>query len=1182
MYYKDKIKGIFSYLLNIKSLEDKITRNILDYDNLYWGSELERTEGCTVNKNSDRNWWLKINNECRNLYEVFFKLYFDLQRRGSEIEVIWGHGLMVWEIDNKKIVHPILTTKMKLSFDNESKALTLIKDNKTIINTSIFHGINIPNSRKLFELESRLSNISLDPRNIESVEKIFNQVTAYLSTDGRVVMDTIFNKQISPCCYPVIYNESVIFTRKNSMSLWQSEITNIISKIDNGYPIPRTVKGLVDEIKIEESKENNDIEENFQSWRSISEEFMFPLEQSLEEEKIINKISENYGVVVQEASELQKTYTIVNLICHLVAHGKRVLVTGETDRTIKVLFKNIPESIKPFCLSVLGNDTNSLKELEKSVEKVGHNLKMSTEDLESEIKELKQSLNICRRNQNNLYNKFNELQSIEGGEVNYGGQLYKVIDVAKWVNENKGIYSWIEDEVHKNQEMPLTKKEFENLCHLLKEVSKEDKDSYDTIKVMIDRLPSSDELCEYVYRFKELSESYECHKNKVKGWRIPHNNRCNYDELLNLLRECNVKIGEIQNDMFGSMLTKYKSSKAVHESFNDIVHKCNDYLLILDKIRKELKGHKIILPGYVDIYKLSDDFNSLCEKLDTSGKIGKVFKLTHPQYSYIIKECKVDEYLLENREQASIVKRYIKEKIILKELKLLWNNIVREYGGKIVTAEEKDIEFIMLQEYIRKLNIIVNWDNDYKSRVLLRLGKILLPEDIDWYKKETYDYLIEGIQSIKNINEYNTLKVYIQITKKLILRTEKLSELYKALKEVDINGVKIALGKIERLNMLKDKFLRIDSLIEKLSRVCPNTSQKITSSWEIGETDFNSWMYAWRWTKWNSLLKEVYNLNSDFIIKSIEEEKRIEKRLIEEIIAKKAWYTQVVKSSESKKRSLSAWMQAVKRIGNGTSKMVSEYRKIAQNEMEICKDVIPVWMMPLDKVIENVKLSDNLFDIVIFSESDQSDIFSICALLRAEKAVVFGDNKQPMKEYTKVDRDLVQDLINKYLKDIPQNEMLDLQTSFYGTALRTFPSRLMIKQYFTCVPGLNSNIKSIDYGFRSRFHKDIYNIIKNKGYSIVSEVRIGSYKVDFMVEGKIGKVAIICDGDLKSKTCNWEELINRQLDLEGKGWIFHRIRGSEFYYDTENTMNKLWDKLRNIDIDEFEDKNILTKTLKVV
>ena len=54
-----------------------------------------------------------------------------------------------------------------------------------------------------------------------------------------------------------------------------------------------------------------------------------------EQEEIARKISKEFGVVVQGPPGTGKSHTIANLICHLLAHGKRVLVTSEKGKALK-------------------------------------------------------------------------------------------------------------------------------------------------------------------------------------------------------------------------------------------------------------------------------------------------------------------------------------------------------------------------------------------------------------------------------------------------------------------------------------------------------------------------------------------------------------------------------------------------------------------------------------------------------------------------------------------------------------------------------------------------------------------------------------------------------------------------------------------------------------------------------
>ena len=59
-----------------------------------------------------------------------------------------------------------------------------------------------------------------------------------------------------------------------------------------------------------------------------------------------------------------KTHTIRNLICHLMANGKRVLVVAQKEDPLRVLRDGLPEEIQPLCLAVLGRTTDQLVQLQ--------------------------------------------------------------------------------------------------------------------------------------------------------------------------------------------------------------------------------------------------------------------------------------------------------------------------------------------------------------------------------------------------------------------------------------------------------------------------------------------------------------------------------------------------------------------------------------------------------------------------------------------------------------------------------------------------------------------------------------------------------------------------------------------------------------------------------------------------
>jgi hypothetical protein len=100
------------------------------------------------------------------------------------------------------------------------------------------------------------------------------------------------------------------------------------------------------------------------------QEVYFPLPANREQRRIVEAISHRRGVLVQGPPGTGKSHTIANLVCHLLATGKRVLITAETGRALKVLKAKLPEDIQPLCVSLLGQGGDAFAELNSAVQRI--------------------------------------------------------------------------------------------------------------------------------------------------------------------------------------------------------------------------------------------------------------------------------------------------------------------------------------------------------------------------------------------------------------------------------------------------------------------------------------------------------------------------------------------------------------------------------------------------------------------------------------------------------------------------------------------------------------------------------------------------------------------------------------------------------------------------------------------
>ena len=1055
-----KVEKIFSYLLSIKNMNEKTIRNINEYEKIYWQKELQNISGCTFNCDENKDFWLSIDERAENLYSQFQKTYLQLEKNSEDLEMVWSNGLLTWEKEEKKIIHPIFTTKMEIKFDSKKKIFTLKPyNNQTNVELEFLNEYLEVNLDSLLNLRNKAKDMAMDVRNIEMASNIFQEIAMLLKAykEGFYIEELSCGVDITVQTNIQFYNAPCIILRKVDTRLWNMELNDVLSKIREGFPVPKTIEALVSEEEIVQDSETT------QEWEEVGQDVLFPLPANGEQMEITKRLAENFGIVVQGPPGTGKSHSIVNLICHLLAHGKRVLVTSQTDRALRVLSNKIPEEVRALCISILGNDTKSLEELDESVRKITENLSMDTKELRKEIKLLKYKLSRCREAQKSLFKDIKCIEDREDEKVEYEKQKYTLMHMAKWVKDNEETHSWIVDKIEFNKENPSSVEEFEKLVILSSTIKKEQIDEINKIDKYIAILPKEEVLCDKVIELFKLEQQLQVHENNVENWNnvnsIDYGNR----RLLNIVDVAIETMEGFENSWLNNVMKHYYSNKESQGMWQRLVNKCNEYIKNISEIKQELNDHKLEIPTDIDLNKFKNDFAVVAKTISEKGRLGRVFKILHGKLKYIFEDCKVDYEFINNSEQVVIVDLYIKMQFLERELKNIWNNTVKEYGGKSI--DDSDLNCVIAVEYdISNIEKIINWDKEFRNNIINFLptknltGKGLsgkgLTSDLNWYEKEAYIHLKKGFESLKFINKYNKLSSDMEEIKKTFKSVGCLEKLHNAINIRSIEGIKDIYMEIDSLKKAADKILVLTQLSKKLEACCPILLKNITNdeTESMKNLDGLNWEKAWKWKKWNDFLCKLQEVDVEALEKNIAQENVKEKFIIRELVSKKSWFNQIERTTEAQKRSLFTWMEAIKRIGKGTGTQAVKYRKIAQREMENCKDVIPVWIMPINRVMENLKLTENLFDVVIVDESSQSDISAITVLMRAKKAIIVGDEKQISPEAIGKDHAVVETLIDTYLEDIPHAEWFDLKTSLYNTALRVFPSRLLLKEHFRCVP----------------------------------------------------------------------------------------------------------------------------------
>ena len=181
-------------------------------------------------------------------------------------------------------------------------------------------------------------------------------------------------------------------------------------------------------------------------------------------------------MIVQGPPGTGKTHTIANLICHLLATGKRVLVTAKTPRALHVLHEKLPPDIKPLCINLLGQGTEERESLEKSVTGILTRLDRREEIFNGlQIKNLDSRIQANRKDKAVTDNKIMAIRESETFSHRVANGYYSgtAAQIARMLKKEEKLYSWFTDTISVEDSLPLSKEELSCLCRDIVELDYE-------------------------------------------------------------------------------------------------------------------------------------------------------------------------------------------------------------------------------------------------------------------------------------------------------------------------------------------------------------------------------------------------------------------------------------------------------------------------------------------------------------------------------------------------------------------------------------------------------------------------------------------------------------------------------------------------------------------------------------
>ncbi len=104
--------------------------------------------------------------------------------------------------------------------------------------------------------------------------------------------------------------------------------------------------------------------------------------------------------------------------------------------------------------------------------------------------------------------------------------------------------------------------------------------------------------------------------------------------------------------------------------------------------------------------------------------------------------------------------------------------------------------------------------------------------------------------------------------------------------------------------------------------------------------------------------------------------------------------------------------------------------------------------------------------------------------------------------------------------------------------------------------------------FSTMFEQHVFLELRRRGYHVNPGVEVNGRRIDLVVTGAASRLAVECDGDTVLGTDDRmvADLL-REQELRRCGWVFWRVRESEFYLDPDAALSSLWPALSSAGIE---------------
>lgn len=1007
--------------------------------------------------------------ETMRLYEQLYGVFAQIRQQSEQLELVLADGILRKKVAHGTIHHPILLQRVELEFDADHSEIRLLEaDHPPEIYAPALDAIQETEAYNY--ARKQLEERGFHPLEDVATSQFFRRVANQLGAHGQFLDEPSKTFQD----YPTIERNPLLILRKRVPGFSEA-FGNILEELESGdvelTPAISRVLGIEPPAQTVRAESVD-----YDSPWAEPEDILLSKPANAEQIAIARALERQGTVQVQGPPGTGKSHTIANLIGHLVAQGKRVLVTSHTTKALSVLRGHIAEPIQPLAVAVLENDMAGKVQLERSVTEILERLGTPREKWAQDVSRLTEQRRQLNSQIDSITTELRQARESEYREIILGSESFAPSEAARWIMINRVGNDWIPGHLSNLSPLPLSEAEFAELYALNELLTIREESEIGSGLPSREQIPSPETMREWV-------EALNAPANQGGSRYWPSAPQAKHAGDLDTLGK---RLNSLQ-DEFAAMqpwekviVKAGRTGGGDQKAWEDFAQQLEAVYEQWDNTKAQRLENDVVLPKDVPIDDLIVCYNKIIDRIQSAGKLG-LWPLTNPDCKRVIKasQCNGAEPSSQSHFEALKLAAGVVQRRQM---------VASRWKRQAVPAGLADFESLgaeperVLLDYAghirRRLEFWAAWrgpiqallnsvDFQWKKASDEALTSLNIPDPFDREVKLLVEYVRPWVAQRRV--QVTVLMAERQLTEVLeYLRTyegEVSLQLRRAIENRDTDGFAIAFRSLEDLVSKAKHATRRHELLGHVSEVAPDWAQAIktrTSPHDQSSLPGNV-SRAWKWAQLHQELERRASLDERELERKLEHSRRSLQKTTAKLVEAMAWKAQVERVGHEEKQDLNHWSQIQKKIGKGKGrrapKLIAEARMLLQRS----RNAVPVWIMPLSRVAESFRSGRHRFDVVILDEASQCDMLGLLAWHLGDRVVVVGDNKQvnPLDIGTKLDD--IDQLIDQFLRDIPGKLLYDGTYSIYDAAEANFGNTIRLREHFRCVPAIIEYSNQLSY-----------------------------------------------------------------------------------------------------------------------